>query len=631
MGIVYRATHLHLQRVDAVKVITPELADDVAFRSRFKRESQAAARIDHPNVIPIYGAGEDRDLLYIAMRLVEGTDVGAMLRLQKRINPARAAEIVMAVAAALDAAHEHGLIHRDVKPANVLVSTQRGEQIYLTDFGLAKVISASDPETKTGAFIGTTDYVSPEQVLGQRLDARSDVYSLGAMLFHMLTGRVPFPAEFDAAKLVAHTRDPVPSVLSISPDVPPHFEAVVARAMAKAPEERFVSAGDLGRAALAAAEGRAFSDEQGSVARGSAAAPPTIAAAGTRAEAAPPADTNATDKRFAARPLLVGGAVILILVTIVSAVIALGGGRPAHAVRNGIITVGNSPNGITFGQGSAWVVNAGDGTVSRIDQRSGTVRGTISYANHAQMIGAITIWGAGVWVADSDAGTIAAIDTERGKIVGTPTQLDGHPAAITAERGDLWTANYDSNTVTRVDASSGQLIGGPIHVGRRPIGIAPSDDAIWVTNAGDGSVSRIDVNAGRVLKTIPVGGHLGAITVTRGDIWVADYYANVVIRIDVGSGRPVGQPIPVGSAPTAMAASSDGVWVANAGDGTVTRLDARTGRALDTIPVGGRPAALGVDDGVVWVASWSQPRAQYRGPPGTLRRIDASTGKLLGT
>jgi serine/threonine protein kinase len=272
MGVVFRATHLRLDRVDALKVIAPELAGEAEFRSRFERESRVAAKMDHPNVIPIYSAGDDDGVLYIAMRYVEGTDVRAVLLRDGRIEPRRAARIVDAVAAALDAAHERGLVHRDVKPANVLLAHQRErEHVYLTDFGLTKVLASSQGETRTGMFVGTTDYVSPEQAKGGPLDARSDIYSLGCMLFHMLTGRVPYPAEYDPAKLVAHVQDPIPSVREVAPDLPPPFEEVISRSMAKQPDERYLSAGDLGRAALAAAEGRGVTRAETSVARGAAA------------------------------------------------------------------------------------------------------------------------------------------------------------------------------------------------------------------------------------------------------------------------------------------------------------------------------------------------------------------------
>jgi serine/threonine-protein kinase len=663
MGVVYRATHLRLQRVDALKVITPELADELEFRSRFERESRAAANIDHPNVIPIYAAGEEEGLLYIAMRFVEGTDLRAMMRQEGRIEPRRAAEIVMAVAAALDVAHEHGLVHRDVKPANVLLSRQRAiERVYLTDFGLAKAITAPEGETKTGVFLGTTDYVSPEQVMGARLDARSDVYSLGATLFHMLTGRVPYPAEFAPAKLVAHTRDPVPSVLDLAPRLPSEFDAVIGRAMAKLPDERFQSAGDLGRAALAAAEGGAFIDGQRSVAKGQAAPAGTtmvspvaasdipdatvlvkarpestqtaIAASGkeqTRARPQTMVSPGDDSRRgVSRRPLALTGVIALVAAGIAAVAIALTGGSSQPVSGKGVIAVGNSPDGIAIGRGTVWVANAGDGTVTGIDERSGKVLGTISYSNHADMTAAITIGHKTVWVADSADGTVQRIDAVKGQLFGSPIVVGGHPSAITVAAGDIWVANYDRNTVARIDETSGRLIGGPIQVGRDPTRIAASNSGLWVTNAGDGTVSRIDLRSGRVTGTLHVGGNPAAVSLTAGELWVANYDSGTVTRFDPSSGKPVGGPVRVGSAPTRIAAASDNLWVANSADGTVTWLDGPTGRVSGTIRVGGHPQAINVTNGTVWVASWTQPSPQYRGVPGKLTRIEASSGKVLG-
>jgi hypothetical protein len=272
MGVVYRATQLTLNRPAALKLITPELAEDPAFRERFKRESHIAASIDHPNVIPVYEAGEADGLLFITMRYVDGTDLNRLVRLEGRLDPVRATQIIGQVGDALDAAHQRGLVHRDVKPANILVTGQPGrEHVYLTDFGLTKHAASQSSLTGTGQWVGTIDYVAPEQIEGRPLDARSDVYALGCVLYFALAGETPFPRDTDVARIYAHLND-MPSPLAHAiPGLPPAIDEVISRAMAKQPGTRYPSAGDLGRAAAAVAAGQAIAQPERSVAAGEAA------------------------------------------------------------------------------------------------------------------------------------------------------------------------------------------------------------------------------------------------------------------------------------------------------------------------------------------------------------------------
>src|SRR4051794_1757487 len=253
MGVVYRAKHLALDRPVALKLITPDLASEPGFRERFQRESRIAAALDHPNVITVHHAGEEDGRLFITMRLIDGEDLGALLKREGRLAPERATRIVAQVGAALDAAHRAGLVHRDVKPANVLVSgSGDDERVFLTDFGLTKRDTSTVSLTRTGEIVGTLDYIAPEQIRGEAVDARTDVYALGCMLFHLVTGRVPFPADMHAAKVYAHLTDEPPRVTEFAPAAPPALDAVVARAMAKDPEQRYQTAGELGAAARAA-------------------------------------------------------------------------------------------------------------------------------------------------------------------------------------------------------------------------------------------------------------------------------------------------------------------------------------------------------------------------------------------
>jgi serine/threonine protein kinase len=267
MGVVYLATDKRLGRPVAIKLIADDRAGESSFRERFEREAQLTAAIDHPNVIPVYAAGEIDGQLYLATRYVAGTDLHRLLREEGPLPPERAAEIVRQVADALDAAHAAGLVHRDVKPANVLLS---GRHAYLSDFGLTRAVETEAQLTDTDERLGTVDFMSPEQLRGQRADARSDVYALGCLLYTALTGTPPFHRPTAPATITAHLESPPPRV-SDHTGVPYEFDPVLNRALQKEPYARYPSAGDLGRAAVAAAHGEVTRDLGHSVARGEAA------------------------------------------------------------------------------------------------------------------------------------------------------------------------------------------------------------------------------------------------------------------------------------------------------------------------------------------------------------------------
>jgi predicted Ser/Thr protein kinase len=245
MSVVYLAEHLRLGRRVALKILGPELAEDEAFRDRFVRESRIAAGLDHPNIVTVYDAGEADGVLYISMRYVEGTDLERLLRTENRLDPARAISIVSQCAAALDAAHAEGLVHRDVKPGNILLTRDRrtsADHAYLADFGVTKRMHTGAGLTRTGQFVGTVDYVSPEQIRNDEVDGRADVYSLGCVLYRCITGDVPFPRDTEVATIYAHLQDPPPSPSERWPALPAAIDAPIIRALAKPRDERFETA-----------------------------------------------------------------------------------------------------------------------------------------------------------------------------------------------------------------------------------------------------------------------------------------------------------------------------------------------------------------------------------------------------
>ncbi|MGZ8567272.1 MAG: serine/threonine-protein kinase, partial [Actinomycetota bacterium] len=239
MSVVYLAEDTRLGRRVAIKVLSAELAADDAFRSRFVRESQLAAGLEHPNIVPVYEAGEAEGQLFIAMRYVRGTDLRTLLTREGPFDPDRTIALLRPVAAALDAAHRRGLVHRDVKPANILIATDEGEEhVYLSDFGLSKHTSSRSGLTKTGTFMGTVDYVAPEQIQGHDVDGRTDGYSLACVLFECLTAKVPFAKDSDVATLFGHIQDPPPRVTQARESLPSEIDEVMAQGMAKNPDDR---------------------------------------------------------------------------------------------------------------------------------------------------------------------------------------------------------------------------------------------------------------------------------------------------------------------------------------------------------------------------------------------------------
>ena len=259
MGAVHLAEDTETGRRVALKLLVPELTEDARFRLRFTREAKIAASLDHPHIVQTLTFGEENGRLYLAMAHVEGADLRKLLRRDGRLEPTRTLRLVAQVADALDAAHAAGLVHRDVKPGNILVTGLTPEEhAYVCDFGLARHVSSVSSLTGDRGFAGTIDYVPPEQIAGRPIDRRADVYSLGCVLYECLTGERPFERDSELALVFAHLNDPPPAVTDLRPELPEALDVVVATALAKEPGDRYASCGELAATTQAALAGKPF-------------------------------------------------------------------------------------------------------------------------------------------------------------------------------------------------------------------------------------------------------------------------------------------------------------------------------------------------------------------------------------
>ena len=629
MGIVYRATHLHLDHEVALKVISPNLARDPRFRHRFADESRLAAKLRHPNLVRIHHAGEEGGLLFVTMDLIDGADLRVLLNREDVLDPARAARIVGAVSEALDVAHAAGLVHRDVKPGNVLIEgSGDSERVYLTDFGLARHVEATSGVTATGAFVGTLDYVAPEQIRGERVDARADVYALGCVLFEVLTGNPPFATRGDKiAKMYAHLQEEPPRLLVLEPELPAALEPVAARALSKDPDERFPSAGDLARAVEAALAGGATVESERSVAAGLAAPEPPDPARSDESAAAesaiaeeesgaepPPRDPprgQGPTKRLPQPPgpspaggdrrrsrLVVG--VVALAAVVAAAVLVLGGGDD------------DTPGpGAAGGAG----VPADSGVVSAPGALTGepvAVDGTPVAIAH----------GKGIWAADR-AGGVVRVDPEDFEAIGDPIAIEGSPEgiAVDVQRGEVWVSGgFGSNTVTRF------LIDDPgdretFTVGTDPAEIAIGSGAAWVA-CGDGTVAKISVDDGSV-ESFDTGGE-GSYGIALGDgrVWVTNRESDDVTSIRASDGK-IEEQFDAGDNPKGIAFAADQVWVASTDTDELLRFDAIDSLKEPTpIAVGDEPRGVVAAFDSIWVAN---------GSSNSVTRVDAVSGEEIGT
>jgi YVTN family beta-propeller protein len=595
MGAVYRAEETRLGRKVAIKVIAPELAEDHRFRERFLRESRIAASLDHPHVIPILQAGEEEGVLFLAMRYVEGTDLGKLLSEEGALQPLRAIDLLEQVAEALDAAHEKGLVHRDVKPSNVLIARSAGkEHCYLADFGLTKRTGSLSGVSAPGDVVGTLEYVAPEQITGNEVDARSDLYSLACVLYQCLSGQPPFPRATDVALLWAHVHEEPKRVSEVRPELPGAIDAVLSRALAKEPGRRFETCGELvsaARPALGLVE--------------TAPAP-----ASTRRWLLPTAVALAVAAIAALGFLLMRDSGGLSSVSPNSVgVIDPGSNKLVADLRVGI-----DPGAVAVGEGAVWVANVEDETVSRIDPQTRTVARTIAVDDFPSDV---VVGGGTVWVALGALAELTRINPEQNKAASAiPALGEGVPcgaprASLAFGGGFVWFV-CEAADLGRIDPRTGTAarlgLTGGLLTSSSAVLPAFSDVAfglgsLWIVNRAANSVIEFDPATSQKLRELTVGQAPAAIAVGTDSLWVANSEDDTVTQITIpGRGQtPTLTEIPVGDGPVDVTVGEGGVWVTNRLDRTLTRIDPETGDVAATIEIGNEPQRVAAGGGGVWV------------------------------
>jgi streptogramin lyase len=568
MGVVFRALNLALDRVRALKVIAPAMSADERFRERFRRESRLAASIEHPNVIPVHEAGEQDGCLYLSMRLVEGSDLRALVRAQGRLEPQGAARVVAAVASGLDVAHAAGLVHRDVKPANVLVGEGADAgRVYLTDFGISRTLEGGETVTTTGEVVGSADFIAPEQIAGDPVDHRADVYALGAIAHFALTGEPPFPRDSDLAKLFAHANAPRPRPSLVNPALPSGVDTAVARAMAVDPRDRFQSAGAFARAFGAALDG-------GETAPLGASAP------------------RRRDGRRWPRPVwLALGAAAVAALAVAAVLIASNDGGDSEGAHPRLraspgIDVGDSPTSVAVGDERVWMAARAAGQVEAVERATLKPSIRIPVPSPSQ----VAVGFGSVWAVSSNANAIYRLDPlENAAPLQIPLGEAARPVDVAVDERWVWVANAGSQDVVRIDPDTNRPAG-DVNLGTAPRALATGDGAVWVTNFELGSVSRIDPDTvKRVGNAIPVGPTPNEIAAGEGAVWVTSNLEGTVTRIDPGANAVAGDPMPVGDLPRGIAAGLGYVWVALGGDDSVATIDPGSGEVV------GEPIAVGED------------------------------------
>jgi predicted Ser/Thr protein kinase len=614
MGVVYRARQLELDRDVAIKLMAPGRTWDPKARERFLREARAAAAVEHPNVVPVYRAGmADADQAFLVMRYIAGEDLRTLIRRCGSLPLHQAVDITAALGDALDAIHAAGFVHRDVKPANVLMDDS--DRVYLSDFGLAKHAMTTGDLTASDGWVGTLDFAAPEQIRGGKVDARADVYALGGLLYLMLTGAVPFERESDEAKLWAHLAEPPPVPSTLRPGLSEELDRVVQRAMAKEPDARFPSAGDLGRAARAAAGGSSAGPER-TVARG-VAAPGGGAAEPGLLDGSRTMVMQRTRRRLSRRRAAAAAAIAALLATAAAVLLVSqgGGGSPpkavaARAFRVGATTqpVGFRPRGIAVAGGDLWVISATRNRLARLDAATLRPDGVQTRIGEGAL--SITADGDAVWVAIGRRSQVLKVDAQNGRVTDR-LHVPRAPWVLAANGGALFVAartfggpdlvlHYDAaghlrdrhyvpDDITALAVGHGRVWAGttksrvfsfdlqlrqksPFWLTAPAAAMTYGAGYLWASVPGADAVARYDPRTNSVV-TNNAGHRPAGLVVAHGSVFVASNTDHHLIRLAPRTGEPVGAPLRVPDNPWAVAAGAGHVWVSGIGANAVSRID----------------------------------------------------------
>ena len=580
MGAVYLAEEVATGRRVALKVLASELARDDRFRQRFTRESGVASSLDHPHIVPTVAAGEHDDLLFLAMVYIDGVDLRELLRREGRLEPRRAVDLITQIAEALDEAHAAGLVHRDVKPGNILVlSDDDGERAYVCDFGLARHVSSVSSLTGERGFVGTIDYVPPEQIEGGTIDGRADVYSLGCVLFECLAGERPFDRESELSVVFAHLNEPPPRVSDLRPDLPEVFDEVFATALAKSPDDRYSSCGELADAAHAALRGRTFMRRKLRRRLLFAAVAAVVIVGGLIGGLLAGQSGHGNRQALSLRP----SALNLIDARTRRVVKRVGYGMP--------VQVGDPWSDVAVSGRSGWVLLGARQRLLRIDLATKKVTHVLKlpFSPGSRLLTAM----GSVWVAQDFGPGLVRVDERTGKISRRYTFMGGAlGAGLAFGAGSLWlTLGAD---VARVDPENGRIL----H--RFPTGsrwLVFADGAVWAVRPENGLVTKIDPVDNRIAAQVPLHGWASDLAVGGGFVWISVIPDSVVFRLSEDDLSVQGSS-PTGPDPERLSFGGGKLWIANTAASSVSLLDQVSG-ARQSLAAGAEPTAVLYRDGLV--------------------------------